>query len=96
MNWILVAVFVALTHLLAAILGRTTSDRIQRLAFASGLLGLLSFPAVLYFGIKSLCIAGACRGLDTSWLDVSLAVFGLLAATSLGSSAVLLLRRRRA
>lgn len=93
MAWILVAAFVALIHLSSIVLGRFTRDRLQRLAFSSGLLGLFSFPAVLIFSFKSLCIAGACRSVDGTWLDASLALFVLLAVMSLLSSSALLARR---
>ena len=96
MVWILVAALIALTHLVAIVLGRLTRDWLQRVAFSSGLVGVFSFPAVLYFAVKSFCIAGACRGVDSTGLGLALAAFGLLAVTSLISSAVLLVRRLRA
>lgn len=96
MIWILVAASIALAHLSAIVLGRSTRDWFQRLAFTSGLLGLFSFPAVLYFAIKSFCVAGACRDVENAWLDLSFVLFGFLAVTSLLSSSVLLMRRLRA
>ena len=97
MNWeILGIAFVALVHLLAIISGRRTHTRVHRVAFISGLLGLFSFPAVAYFGIKSLCVAGACRHIDSTALHVSVAIFIALALASAISTSVIIARRSRA
>ncbi|MGY1424162.1 hypothetical protein [Lysobacter sp. A289] len=96
MIWTLLAALVVVTHVVAIVLGRPTQDRFQRIAFGSELAGLFSFPVVFYFAIKSFCIAGACRHVDTTGLYLSLAVFALLATVSLLSAAGLVVRRLRA
>ena len=96
MIWTMLAALVVVTHVAAIVLGRFTQDRIQRIAFGSGLAGLFSFPVLVYFAIKSFCIAGACRYIDTTGLYLSLAVFALLAVVSLLSAVGLVVRRLRA
>lgn len=96
MTWIAFVACIVLAHLAAIILGRRTEDRLQRMAFASGLSGLFSVPLVVYFAISSLCIAGMCRHVDNIGLYLSLAVFVLLALVSFGSALALGRRRSRA
>jgi hypothetical protein len=96
MIWIAIVACIVLAHLAAIILGRRTEDRLQRTAFASGLVGLFSIPLVLWLAIKSFCIAGMCRHVDNTGLYLSLAALVLLALLSAGSAVALGVRRSRA
>jgi hypothetical protein len=96
MVWLAVAAFIGVVHITAIILGRRTSDRLQRTAFASGLLGLLSFAVVLYVGLKSLCLAGACGHSQPIGPYLAVALYSALAIVSCVSAVALVARRSRA
>jgi hypothetical protein len=95
-NWINLA-FVALVSVfvMAIIAGRSTRTIPHKVAFASGILGLLGFPALIVASFLSLCIAGACSDgmgladyLGVAWL--------VLAATSFIALVSVWVRRPRA
>ncbi len=96
MNWVLPAILaVATLHILAIVAGRSTSTLPHRIAFASGILGLLSIPAVFVAGLLSLCIAGGCAD-GFSSADFFGIAFLVIASSSLISLAVIAVRRPRA
>jgi len=93
---VFLSALIATVHLVAIVLGRKTKNRTEKTGFLSGLLGLFSFPAVLYFGIKSFCIAGMCRYIDNTALYVSMFVFVALAIVSTVTVVSMLAKRSRA
>ena len=96
MVWLTLATLIAALHVAAIACGRGTANPPQQVAFLSGLVGLFSVPLLLYTGLKSICIAGACRaGQDLGFL-VALVVFVATAITSAVAVAVLAARRSRA
>ena len=97
MNWLAVGVIIViLLHLTALISGRKTNTRTQRVAFISGILGFFSFPVLIYLGFKSFCIAGSCRYVDDTALQVLIVAFVALTLLSAISVAVIFVRRSRA
>ncbi|MFC0682905.1 hypothetical protein ACFFGH_34185 [Lysobacter korlensis] len=96
MVWLAIAAFIAVVHVAAVILGRRTTDTLQQTAFTSGLLGLFSFPLLLYVGLKSICVAGACGHGQPVSFYLALALFVVSAVVSGASVAVLAVRRSRA
>jgi hypothetical protein len=95
MVWLAVAALVALVHVVAIVLGRRTSTRLQRTAFISGLLGLFSFALMLYVALENFCIAGACGHGEPVGLYLALALFAALAILSCASATALAIRRPR-
>ena len=93
---VFLSALIAMVHLVAIVLGRRTQNRTEKTGFVSGLLGLFSFPAVLYFGIKSFCIAGMCRHTDNTALYVAVFLFVALALVSAGTLVSMLAKRSRA
>jgi hypothetical protein len=93
---VFLSALIATVHLVAIVLGRKTKNRTEKTGFLSGLLGLFSFPVVLYFAIKSFCIAGMCRYTDNAALYVSVFVFVVLALLSAGTVVAMLAKRSRA
>ena len=93
MVWLTLATLIAVLHVVAILCGRRTSSPPQQVAFLSGLVGMFGFPLLLYTGLKSICIAGACRaGHDFGFL-VALVVFVVAALTSALSIVSLAVRR---
>ena len=82
-------------HVLAIIAGRRTTTTRQRIAFISGILGLISIPAVLISSVLSLCVAGACAdGFTKS--DLVGVLFLVLLVSSVAALLAMALGRRRA
>ena len=87
---------VAIFHVGAIVICRKTQSKTEKTGFISGLLGLFSFPVVVYFGIKSFCIAGMCRHMDNTALYVSAFAFVVLAVVSAWTVISLVTKRSRA
>ena len=96
MIWLAATLAVPLVHVGAIVVGRLMRDRLERIAFTSGLAGVLGFPVLAYFAVKSFCIAGMCRHIDNTGLYLAAAVFAVVALLSLGSAAALVVRPSRA
>lgn len=97
MNWlILVCTVTVIIHLSAIIFGRKTNTKEKKIAFTSGILGFFSFPVLLYLAVKNFCIAGACRGVDSTALNLAAITFIALALLSTISLAVIFARHNHA
>jgi len=82
-------------YVIAVVAGRSTRTIPQKIAFASGILGLLGIPALVIAAVRSFCVAGACRdGMGPA--DYIGIVCLALAATSFISLVVVGVRRPRA
>jgi hypothetical protein len=97
MNWALPTLAaVAALHVIAVVIGRPTGSLRNRIAFASGILGLLSIPLVIVIGLMSLCIAGGCGHGGIGAIEITAIVFVLIALSSLISLIVIGTHRPRA
>ena len=96
MHWVIPALIaVTVVHIMAIVFGRTNGSVPQRIAFVSGIAGLLSIPAVIVAGLLSFCVAGGCRsGFSTA--DLFAFAFVAIALLSFGSLIALGTRGRRA
>ena len=96
MNWLFptLAALMAV-HVAAIVSGRSTASLTHRIAFTSGIVGLLSIPALILAVFKSFCIAGGCSD-RLSGVDVFGAVAAAAAIASVVSTAAIQIRRRRA
>jgi len=88
-------IVVALIHVLAIVIGRPTGSLQHRVAFVSGIFGLISIPLVILAGLMSFCVAGGCSN-DISAADLVAIAFVVIALTSLGSLLAIGVRRKRA
>lgn len=96
MNWMTYSLFaVVALFVIGIVAGRTTRTIPQKVAFFSGILGLLATPALFAASVLSLCIAGACRdGLGPAdyvgfaWLALAVVVFVSLIAIGVRGRAV--------
>ena len=96
MNWLfptLAALMVV--HIAAIVSGRSTASLVHRIAFTSGIVGLVSIPTLILAAFKSICIAGGCND-RLSGTDILGAVVVAAAIASLLSTAVIYIRRTRA
>ena len=96
MNWVIpTLIAVAFIHVTAIVFGRPTGSVQHRIAFASGIVGLLSIPALIFAALMSICIAGGCgRGFSPS--DLVAIAFVVIALTSAGSVVAINVHRKRA
>jgi len=96
MNWVFpTLITVAFIHVAAIVFGRPTGSVQHRIAFASGIAGLLSIPVFIVVGLMSMCIAGGCsNGFKAS--DLVAIAFAAIALTSLGSLVAIGTHRKRA
>jgi hypothetical protein len=96
MNWIFPALaIVAIIHVTAIVLGRPLGTQVRRIAFGSGILGLLSISLMISLEIMSFCIGGDCRkGVGVA--DIADVVVAILALSSLTSLMVIGFHRTRA
>ncbi len=96
MNWVLTSLItVTCVHVAAIVLGRSSGSLPHKIAFFSGILGLLSIPVLMIAGLKSLCIAGGC-GDGASPADIAGVAFIAIALCSLISLLFVWVRRKRA
>ena len=96
MNWVFPSlILVAVIHTIAIVSGRSLVNIEHRVAFGSGILGLLSIPLVVILGLASFCIAGGCsHEFDTA--DLAAVAFVVLALASAISLVLIRVRRTRA
>ena len=95
MIWLALLVSIAVIHFIAIVAGRRTTGALEKTAFASGLLGFLTLPLLLFVALKGSCIAGACgHGQDVVFYLV-LALFCALAVISGVCAALLAVQRAR-
>lgn len=96
MDWTFPGVLVVTCiHVLAIVAGRSTGSVPHRIAFASGIFGLLSIPLLLLAVLTSFCIAGGCRD-GTGAADLAAIAFVAIALVSSVSLVVIGVRRKRA